>query len=117
MDDPASSDAGVDLILMDLTMPEMDGIDACRRIKSDPRFQDIPIIVVTAQDELNHLEDAFAAGATDFITKSVKQAELLARVHSALTLKHEMDSRRRACTELEKKNRALEEALNKVSAT
>ena len=79
------------MILMDLTMPEMDGIDACRRIKASPRLHDIPIIVVTAREELNFLEDAFAAGVTDFITKSVKQVELLTRVRSALTLKHEID--------------------------
>jgi len=80
-----------------------------------PRLQDIPIIVVTAQDEGNYLEDAFAAGATDFITKPVKQVELLARVRSALTLKHGMALRKHACMGLEKKNRAQEEALaNKV---
>ena len=114
MDDPSRSDTGVDLILMDVAMPEMDGIDACRRIKAAPHLQEIPIIVVTAQEELSHLEDAFSAGATDFITESVKQVELLARVRSALTLKHAMDSYKRACLELENKNRALEEALDKV---
>ena len=114
IDDPASSNPGVDLILMDIVMPEIDGIDACRRIKADPRLREIPIIVVTVKDKLNNLEDAFAAGAVDFITKSVQQVELLARVRSALALKYEMDSYKRACIELDKKNKSLEEALEKV---
>lgn len=113
-DDPTSSDPGIDLILMDITMPEINGLDACRRIKADPRLKEIPIIVVTVTDNLKHLEEAFAVGAVDFITKSAQQVELLARVRSALALKDEMDSHRRACVELEKKNKTLERALEKV---
>jgi len=109
MDNPASVAAGVDLILMDITMPEMDGIEACRRIKAATRLQDIPIVMVTARNEVKDLEAAFAAGAIDYITKPLNKVELLARVRSVLTLKREMDSRKFAYIELGEKNQELEQ--------
>ncbi len=121
MDNPTSGEVGVDLILMDITMPETDGIEACRRIKSVTRLRDIPIIMVTALGEMKYLDDAFAAGATDYVTKSVTKVDLLARVRSALVLKREMDARKvaydeleDAYTQLEGHNRELQEALTKV---
>lgn len=84
----------VDLILLDIFMPEIDGIEACRRIKASGQFSDVPIIMVTAQTEMEYLQSAFDAGATDYITKPVNKVELLARVSSALTLKREMDQRK-----------------------
>lgn len=85
---------GVDLILMDISMPDVDGIEACRRIKAQPAWQDIPVIMVTASTETEDLQAAFAAGALDYITKPPKKDEMLARVRSALNLKHEMDARK-----------------------
>jgi len=82
-----------DLILMDFMMPEMDGPEACRRIKSVERLRDIPIIVVTAKTEPMDLQVAFDSGAMDYITKLVSKVSLLARVASALNLKREMDTR------------------------
>ena len=102
MDGPDGAAPEVDLILMDITMPEIDGVEACRQIKATPLLQDIPIIVVTAHDEGKYLDEAFAAGAIDYITKPVNKVELLARVRSALTLKQETDARKHAYMELEK---------------
>jgi sigma-B regulation protein RsbU (phosphoserine phosphatase) len=93
-DETESPVAKVDLILMDILMPEMDGIEACTLIKADERFRDIPIIMVTAENESEYLQSAFDAGAMDFITKPLNKVELLARVRSALTLKQEMDRRK-----------------------
>ncbi|MGI6091671.1 MAG: diguanylate cyclase [Veillonellaceae bacterium] len=90
----------VDLILMDLVMPKMDGIQACLMLKQDEVFKDIPIIMVTASGEVENLERAFAAGATDFITKPLKKVELVARVRSVLKMKSEMDQRKARETEL-----------------
>ena len=84
----------VDLILMDLVMPDMDGIEACLKLKQDEMLKDIPIIMVTASAEVENLDRAFAAGAIDFITKPLKKIELLARVRSVLKLKSEMDGRK-----------------------
>lgn len=91
---------GVDLILMDITMPEMNGIEACRRIKEIKRFRDVPIIMVTANTNLDDLQTAFDAGALDYITKPPNKVELLARVGSALRLKHEMNRRKARENEL-----------------
>lgn len=97
----------VDLILLDIMMPEVDGIEACRRIKADERFRDIPVIMVTALTETSHLRAAFEAGAMDYVTKPINRMELLARIASALRLKQEMD-RRKA------RERELEQALAEV---
>ena len=92
--DAGSSTAPVDVILMDISMPEIDGIAACRRIKAATHLADIPILMVTASTETEDLERAFAAGALDFITKPLNKTELLARVRSALRLKSEIDRRK-----------------------
>ena len=84
----------VDLILMDVMMPEVDGIEACRRINRSPSFQDIPIMMVTSSSELEKLDSAFAAGAMDYIVKPVQRVELLARARSLLKLKREVDARK-----------------------
>ena len=84
----------VSLILMDIMMPGMDGLEACRRIKSDKKFTDIPVIMVTAKTDEKSLQTAIDAGAMDYITKPFNKVELLARVKSALTLKREMDIRK-----------------------
>lgn len=103
-----------DLILMDFMMPEMDGPEACRRIKSVERLRDIPIIVVTAKTEPMDLQVAFDSGAMDYITKPVSKVSLLARVASALNLKREMDTRKARERELAEKNLDLEQALREV---
>ena len=109
MDEIQGVEVGIDLILLDITMPEMDGIEACRQIKAVRHVRDIPIVMVTAHTEVSELESAFAAGAIDYITKPINKVELLSRVRSALTLKQEMDSRRLAYVELAEKNEELEE--------
>src|SRR6202035_1646162 len=82
-----------DLVLLDIVMPEMDGIEACARIRRDKRYADIPIIMVTSLDDMGALANAFVAGASDYITKPVNRIELAARVRSALKLKAELDRR------------------------
>jgi two-component system chemotaxis family response regulator WspR len=97
----------VDLVLLDILMPEIDGIKACRRIKEDPRLRDIPIIMVTATSSELNLEKAFEAGAIDFINKPFRNLELLARVRSALRLKQEIDRRKQRESELTQVNAEL----------
>ena len=108
---PGSESAGFDLILMDLLMPEMDGIQACHQIKSDSRFLDVPIIMVTAEESTASLKEAFDAGAIDYVNKPVNRVELAARVKSALRLKHETDRRKAREFELLE----LTEQLRKLS--
>jgi CheY-like chemotaxis protein len=104
----------IDLILMDVLMPELDGVEACRQIKSRPHLCDIPIIMVTAKSDLSNLQTAFAAGANDYITKPVNSIELLARVSSALALKKEMDCRKAREGELRRSKDELQKALRDV---
>ncbi len=77
-----------DLILLDLMMPEMDGLEVCRRLKADPAVASIPIIFLTASNEMEHLVKGFEAGAVDYITKPFNAPELLARVRTHLELRH-----------------------------
>ncbi|HZE97974.1 MAG TPA: diguanylate cyclase [Planctomycetota bacterium] len=90
----------VELILMDLELPGMNGIEACRRISDDPRLKDIPVIVVTASSENGSLAAAFQAGAVDYLLKPINSVELSARVRSMLRLKRELDERKRRESEL-----------------
>lgn len=108
--DSAAAPPAIDVILMDVVMPKVDGIEACRRIKAQRQLRDIPIIMLTGRAEENDLAAAFAAGAIDYITKPVKVIELLARLRSALALKHEFDERRRRQSELMELTRQLREA-------
>jgi sigma-B regulation protein RsbU (phosphoserine phosphatase) len=89
----AQANSTVDLVLLDIMMPDIDGIEACARIRNDPRHQDVPIVMVTAIGDMDSLATAFVAGATDYITKPINRVELVARVRSALKLKSELDRR------------------------
>lgn len=101
MEDSGVSPVDVDVVLLDVKMPDLDGVEACRRIKAVERFRDTPIIMVTAMSEAGFLEAAFAAGAVDYLTKPVNRLELLARMRSAVKLKREMDRRKAREQELE----------------
>ena len=107
MEHPSGTDGDIDLILSDISMPEIDGVELCRRIKTTPSLHDTPIIMVTGSTELADLERAFAVGAMDYITKPVRKVELLARVRSALRLKREMDDRKARERELVEVTRRL----------
>jgi len=85
--------SAVDLVLLDIMMPGIDGIEACARIRSELRYANLPIIMVTSLADSDSLANAFVAGATDYISKPVNRVELLARVRSALKLKAELDRR------------------------
>ena len=73
-----------DLILMDIMMPELDGIETCRRLKGDPGTKDIPVVMVTTKGESNMVERAFEAGCDDYITKPIDKMELIAKVNTHL---------------------------------
>lgn len=101
----------IDLILSDIHMPELNGIDACHRIKAVEAWRDIPIIMVTTSDDTGDLQAAFEAGAIDYITKPPHRIELSARVRSALKLKYEMDRRKAREQELSDEQERSERLL------
>lgn len=80
-----------DLILLDIMMPGMDGLQVCQHLKADTRWQHIPIILATALDSKSDLARGFEAGADDFVTKPINMLELRARVRSLLRIKVQFD--------------------------
>ena len=75
-----------ELMLLDVMMPGMDGYEVCRRLKSDPRPRDIPVIFVTALSDEGNEEEGFAAGGVDYLTKPINPAIVRARVKTHLAL-------------------------------
>ena len=110
IDGSGAGPATIELILMDMVMTDMDGIEGVRQIKAVDHLREIPIIMVTEKTDPVDLQLAFAAGAMDFITKPLNKVELLARVRSVLRVIHEITSRRARETELLEVMRQLEEA-------
>jgi len=76
----------IDLILLDIMMPGMNGYEVAARLKKDPRTMDIPILFVTAKNDIDSLKQAFKLGGVDYITKPYHAEELLARVKTHLEL-------------------------------
>ena len=76
-----------DLILLDINMPEMNGYEVCRRLKSDKRFSDIPVIFISALSETIDKVEAFSSGGVDYITKPFQFEEVEARVKTHLKLR------------------------------
>ncbi|WP_242411878.1 MULTISPECIES: response regulator [unclassified Cyanobacterium] len=76
-----------DLILLDLMMPDLNGLEVCQRVKSNPDYRDIPIIFLTASQEEHHLIEAFELGADDYVTKPFRKPELLRRVNTQITIR------------------------------
>jgi len=78
----------VDLVLLDIIMPEMDGFEVCRQIKKNKDTTDIPVIFITAKDDEESIEEAYKIGGVDYITKPFRPRELMARVKTHLHLQH-----------------------------
>lgn len=73
-----------DLILLDINMPGLNGLEVCRRLQMDPKTNEIPIIFVTGMTDNKTIKDAFEAGCTDYVEKPINRDELLARIKSVL---------------------------------
>lgn len=80
----AARETKPDLILLDVMMPDMSGLDVCRALKADPETADIPVVLITALSDRSAKMDGLEAGADDFLTKPVEEVTLLARVRSLL---------------------------------
>ncbi len=79
----------VDLVLLDVMMPGMDGFEVCRRVKANPNLKDIPIIFITALTETSNIVKGFEVGGVDYITKPFKKEELFARVNTQLQIQNQ----------------------------
>jgi len=96
-----------DLILLDIMMPSMDGYQVCKILKSDEDKKHIPIIFISSLDETVDKVKAFSLGAVDYITKPFQVEEVLARVHTHITLSKLQKS-------LQEKNVELQKALDEI---
>ena len=76
----------VDVILLDLMMPEMDGFEVCRALKQDPRTAAIPIIMITARDDLDARAEGMRLGVNDFLAKPVFRRQLANRIRAQLEM-------------------------------
>lgn len=90
-----------DLILLDIMMPRLSGYEVCERMKTNVETQGIPILMVTALNEMGDIEKAVKAGCDDFLTKPVSELELKTRVRSLLKVRHLANERDRLLAYLE----------------
>jgi len=105
-----------DLILLDVMMPKIDGIEVCRRLKSDPDLPFTAIILVTAKADTKDVVAGLDAGADEYLTKPVDQAALVARVKSMLRMKELTDKVSSQASDLASWNRTLEERVEQQLA-
>jgi two-component system alkaline phosphatase synthesis response regulator PhoP len=77
-----------DLVLLDIMMPRMSGFEVCKKLKESEATKDIPVVMVTALNELADIERGVECGTDDFLTKPVNRLELLTRVRSLLRVRH-----------------------------
>jgi class 3 adenylate cyclase/CheY-like chemotaxis protein len=101
------ADSDVDLVLLDIVMPGLDGYEVCRRIRDQVDTAYLPVVMVTASGDEQKLK-ALEAGADDFLTKPINQSELLARVASLARIKRYQDTIKRQAAELAAWNQELE---------
>ncbi len=107
-----------DVVLLDVMMPVMDGFEVARRLRSDARTRQTPIVMVTALDGVDHRVQALEAGADDFLSKPVSHVELCARVRTLAQVKayhdHVKSEQGRLEAEVAKRTRDLEKAMRKI---
>ncbi len=108
-----------DLILLDIAMTGLNGLQTCRKLKNSPDLSEIPVIFLTAKTETEDIVRGFEAGGSDYVTKPFNTKELLSRVkthiefkHSRELLKKEIEKRKRIQQELEKANTKLRQLVN-----
>lgn len=105
------SEQGPDLVLLDIMMPKIDGIEVCRRVKADDTLPFIPIILVTSKADPKDIVTGLEAGAEEYLTKPVEHTALVARVKSMLRIKELHDKSQEQAVELAELNQGLEQRV------
>jgi adenylate cyclase len=105
-----------DLVLLDVMMPEMSGYEVCRKIRENPATGILPVVMVTSLDPAQERIRGLEAGADDFLTKPVNQAELLARVRSLVRVKQLYDTVQTQAAQLAELNKTLEQRVSEQVA-
>ena len=104
----------IDLILLDIMMPDMDGYEVCRRIKKDDKTKDIPIIFITAKADEDSIEKAYDAGGVDYVTKPFSPREIISRISAHLALSEQRIVSEAMRIELEKENFILNKEIHET---
>lgn len=102
-----------DIILMDVMMPELDGFTACEMLKKNPKTKEIPVVFITAKNEIDDIVRGFTVGGCDYITKPFYPEELFARVSTHIELQHSRKLLKTYIADLEQKN----DELDRMSTT
>jgi CheY-like chemotaxis protein len=110
----AESDTPPDLILLDIMMPEMDGLEVCRYLQSEEKTRDIPIIFITAKNEVDDVVNGLKIGAVDYVTKPVEPSILKARVKTHVRLK-QVNEQLRKDIALALENAQLREDVERIT--
>ena len=97
-----------DLILLDVMMPDMDGLTVCRHLKDQEALRDVPVVFVTARTDVEDLVKGFEAGGVDYVTKPVKQPEVYARVKTHLKVRALIEQQKAHLAALDRAKRELE---------
>ncbi len=96
-----------DIVLLDIMMPKLSGYEVCQQVKKNPVTKDIPILIVTALNEMGDIEKAVAAGCDDFLSKPINRMELTTRVRSLLRVRHLTNERDRLLAYLAELEQAM----------
>ncbi len=104
-----------DLAILDINMPRINGLEVCRHIRAQPAGQDIPILMITALDDMDFIDQAFSAGASDYINKPLRLNVLQRRVHHLLQLQKSEQDRRRAQSQLEERERQYRRIIEEAN--
>ena len=107
----SAKEENIDLILLDIMMPEMDGFEVCEVLKNDPNTKNIPIIFLTSKTEKEDIEKGFSLGAVDYLTKPFYPSELKARVKTHLELRNYQQNLEKRVEEELEQNRIKDQAL------
>lgn len=103
-----------DLILLDINMPGMDGFEFCKEIKKNEEYQDIPVIFLSAMQNIKDKVNAFQSGGIDYITKPFQFDEVLARVKTHLKLRLQQRQLKESYSQLQELEKRVEESLQKL---
>jgi two-component system, NtrC family, sensor kinase len=113
----AAQSAPIDLILLDINMPQMDGYEVCTKLKFDPKTRDIPVIFISALNDVLDKVKAFSVGGVDYVTKPFQVEEVLARVETHLALQRLQNNLQAKNEELAQTNQELAMTLDRLQAT
>lgn len=90
-----------DVLLLDIMMPKLSGFEVCKRLKSDPKTRQLPVLMITALDQPSDIDRAVEAGTDDFLTKPIHRTELLNRVRALIASRQSPDVMEQALTYME----------------